>query len=283
MTSGERAGAAAWNLTPADVRLQEARILQSDSMSRAGRIQQQLLLFFVEEWIKFGERPISQKRLAEEVLGKDPAFSPARRAHVRVYLQRLRKRLSAYYARPGGSDPLVIGIASNPYRLVVTPPPPAGADAVERRGSRAATRGRRGGAKQASLVMLTDLSAPGLDGDLKPLAALVPHALMQHLLGKHGLVAIGPVRRDQLSDRLCESPMVRMSAADYLLDGILTLADDATGGRRPLEVVVRLHDVGTGNHVWSYSCSGEVDCGDLATAAERVAARVAAALLSPAG
>jgi len=273
---------AVWNrIDAADVRLQAARMLESDHLRRAGRLRD-MLRFLVEERIAFGDRAITQQRLAEEVLGKDEDFSPTSNAHVRIYLRRLRQRMAGYYAGPGVRDPLVLGVTSGPYRLTVEPRPSANGAARNngRHSNGAAKKAARRKAKPASLVLMSELSAPGLDGDLKLLPTLVPRALMQHLLGKDGLVAIGPVPRSQLADPPYESPVARSSAAEFLLDGTMSVGPYQADGKRPLEVVVRLHDIDTGKHVWSRTCTEALDAQDLVTTAEMVAARLAAAILA---
>ena len=265
----------------AAIRLQAARIMESAELRRAEKLRQ-LLQFFVEERIAFGDRPISQRRLAEEVFAKDAGFSPSSNAHVRIYLRRLRERLTRYYAGPGSSDPLVLAITAGTYRLSVEARPAASATAGHtRHQSHGAAKAARHGAKPVSLVLLTDLSAPPLDGDLSLLPVLVPRALVQHLLGQDGLVAIGPVPRERLSDPPHESPVAQASAATYLLDGTMTVRPHRADGRRPIEIVVHLHDLETNSHVWSRTCSDDLDPRDLVTAAERIAARLAAAILAP--
>jgi hypothetical protein len=265
-----------------DVRLQGARIVESAAMRRAGRLRH-LLEFFIEEWSTCGERPISQRRLAEEVLGKGAGFSPTSDAHVRIYLRRLRQRLTAYYAGPGASDPLVLGVTAGAYRLSVATPPSAGVAAIDAGGGSpgTATRARRRETKPSMFVLLTELSTCALDDDLESLPMLVPQALVQHLLGRHGLAALGPVPRDRLSDPPCESAVVQTSAASHLLDGTMTTRPDAADGKRLLEIVVRLHDVETGSHVWSHTCSDVLDCRNPLTSARGLAARLAAAILAP--
>lgn len=267
-----------------DVRLQLARMLASDALRRAGTLCE-LLKFFVEERIAFGDRPVTQRRLAEEVLGKDKSFAPTSNAHVRIYLRRLRQRIAAYYAGPGASDPIVLGVTTGPYRLSVTlrssakhPRGRAG-----RQGTASGTKAPRRKVKQATVVLTTELASAGLDGDLKLLPTLVPRALAQYLLGKDGLVAIGPVPRGQLSERPCESPVALTSAADYLLEGAVDAGPLQAGGKRTLEIVVRLHEIESARHIWSRSCIATVNPADLAATVETVAAHLAATILAAEG
>jgi hypothetical protein len=267
-----------------EIRLQLARMLESDDLRRAGTLSE-LLKFFVEERIAFGDRPITQRRLAEEVLGKDEGFTPTSNAHVRIYLRRLRQRIAAYYAGAGASDPIVLGVTVGPYRLSVklreSAPRPTGHDG--RHGKVPGTKAARRKVKQAAVVLTSELASAGLDGDLQLLPTLVPRALARYLLGKDGLVAIGPVPREQLSDRPCESPVALTSAAEYLLEGSVDVGPFQSDGKRPLEIVVRLHEIESGKHLWSRSCKETMDPRDLVSAAEMVAARLAATILAAKG
>lgn len=159
-------------------------MLESDHLLRAEKLRA-LLAFFVEEWITFGDRPISQQRLAEEVLGQPREADGIPNAQARIYLWRLRKRIAAYYAEAGGKK----AVGKKTARRKVKP---------------------------AALVLTSELTATGVDGDLKLLPTLVPRALTRHLLGQDGIVAIGPVPREQLSDRPCESPVAPTSAAEMV-------------------------------------------------------------------
>jgi hypothetical protein len=268
----------------AEVRLQAARMLESDHLRRAGKLRA-LLVFFVEEWIAYGDRPISQQRLAEDVLGQPREADGIPNAQARIYLWRLRERIAAYYASAGAADPLALGVTHGPYRLSVEPR--AAATVAARRAGHArkaaGKKAARRKVKPAALVLTSELSAYGVDGDLKLLPALVPRALMRHLLGQDGLVAIGPVPRHQLSNPLCESPVVRTSAAEYLLEGTLAVRPHRPDGKRPLEIVVRLHEIDSGRHIWSRSCTATLDSRDLVATAEMVAARLAATILAAQG
>jgi hypothetical protein len=121
-------------------------------LQRSRRLQD-LLRFFVEERIAYGDRPVPQQRLAEEVLGKEADFSPTSNPHVRIYLRRLRQRVATYYAGPGAADPLVLGVTCGPYRL-----------SVECRGRADApvTKAPRLKATPNMVVLIAELAASGL-------------------------------------------------------------------------------------------------------------------------
>jgi hypothetical protein len=66
------------------------KFLATSTLLQRSRRPQDRLRFFVEERIAYGDRPVSQQRLAEEVLGEKADFSPTSNPHVRIYLRRLR-------------------------------------------------------------------------------------------------------------------------------------------------------------------------------------------------
>lgn len=272
----------AWSqLDVGEIRLQAARILDSDDLRRATKLRA-LLKFFVEERVAYGDRPVSQRRLAEEVLDREEGFSGTTNAHVRIYLRRLRQRMAAYYSGAGAADEIVLGVTNGPYRLSVElragADGAAGHDGDDVNG--AVKKPARRNSKPAAIVLTSELSASGVDGSLGLLPVLVPRALGPHMVGHDGLVAIGPVPRHRLSDPLCESPVVRGSAAEYLLEGTLAVGPHRADGRRPLEIVVRLHEIESGKHLWSRSCVETVDCEDAVAIAEQLAARLAASMLA---
>lgn len=270
-------------VTVTDIRLQAARVLESDGLRRAVRLRD-LLAFFVEERIAFGDRPIGQRRLAE-VLGMHAEFSPTANAHVRIYLRRLRHSLATYYGGPGAADPLLLGITTGPYRLSTEWRTSAdGAGHPDGHHPASDTRtAARSVAMSAPLVLLTEFAAPGLEGDLRHLAAIVPRALVPYMLGQDGLVAIGPVPRHAISEPVCESPVARSSAADHLLEGTLAAGPQQAEATRYVDTTIRLHHIGTGQHLWSHTCGDDFDLRDLVAASEMIAARLAAALLARTG
>jgi len=137
-----------------EVRVQAARILASDVMRRAEKLRD-LLQYFVEERIARGDRPASQKQIATIVLGATADFNPTSNAHVRTYVRRLRKLLAKYYAGPGASDPLILGVPAGTYRLSVEQRAAAGqSDAPAVKSGRRSARAR-------SIVLLTESRRSG--------------------------------------------------------------------------------------------------------------------------
>jgi hypothetical protein len=121
-------------------------------LQRSRRLQN-LLRFFVEERIAYGDRPVPQQRLTEEVLGKEADLSPTSNPHVRIYLRRLRQRVATYYAGPGAADPLVLGVTCGPYRLSVE---------CRRRADAPVTKAPRLKATPNIVVLIAELAASGL-------------------------------------------------------------------------------------------------------------------------
>ena len=256
--------------TTGEVRVQAARILASDVMRRAEKLRD-LLQYFVEERIAHGDRPASQKQIATIVLGATADFNPTSSAHVRIYVRRLRKLLAKYYAGPGASDPLILGVTAGAYRLSVEHRTAAGqSDAPAVKSGRRSARAR-------SIVLLTEFKAKRLDDELRFLANVVPRHLVLHLLGEDGIVAIGPIPWTARTARdACESPGVLKTAADFLLEGELKSGQPGGNGQRTIEITIRLHDIETGDHLWSQNCTERFSPGNLEALPEMIAARLVA-------
>lgn len=264
----------------ADLRLQLARILNSRGFRRASRLRE-LLAFFVEERITFGDRPVGQKQLAAQALGKDTGFNPTSDAHARIYVRRLRHAVDAYYAGEGVNDPLVFEVTAGPYRLNVTRRTPAEANTRTGGGKSAGGGvGRRDGSG-VTLLLITEFAAQDLDDGLAMFPSLLAVSLAPYLLGQDGLAAIGPLSRDRLVDPVWKSPAVIASVADYLLDGTISCGPFGGDGRRPLEIVSRLYDTATGDEVWIRSLTDQVGAHVDLNAAKIIAARLATVVLSP--
>lgn len=224
---------------PAELRLQLARMLNSRGLRRATKLRE-LLAFLVEERITFGDRPISQRQCAAQLLGKDAGFNPTSDARARIYVRRLRHAVEAYYAGEGASDPLVFEVTAGPYRLKVsrrTPPEASSHAAVGNPGGEGLGLGRGDG---VSLLLITEFAAEDLDPGLTQFPLLLAVSVAPYLLGQDGLAAIGPLSRDRLSDPVWKSPAVTASAADYLLDGTIACGPFGGDGRRSIDIVSRL-------------------------------------------
>lgn len=256
--------------TTKELRVQAARILESDVMRRAEKLRE-LLQFFVEERIARGDRPASQKQIASIVLGAAADFNPTSSASVRIYARRLRQLLAKYYAGPGASDPLILGVTTGIYRLSVEHRLLAGeSEPPAAKPARRSTRAK-------SIVLLTEFKATRLDAELQFLATVVPRHLMLHLLGNDGIVAIGPIPSTTRTAReACESPEVQTTAADFLLEGELKAGRSGGNGQRTIEVAIRLHDIETGDHLWSENCTERFSPRNLETLPEIIAARLVA-------
>ena len=253
-----------------EVRVQAARILASDVMRRAEKLRD-LLQYFVEERIARGDRPASQKQIATIVLGAAADFNPTSNAHVRIYVRRLRKLLEKYYAGPGASDPLMLGVTAGTYRLSVE------RRAAARRSKAPTVKSGRRSARARSIVLLTEFKAKRLEGELEFLANVVPRHLVLHLLGEDGIVAIGPIPWTARTARdACKSPEVLKTAADFLLEGELKSGQPGGNGQRTIEITIRLHDIETGDHLWSQDCTEHCPSRDLEALPEMIAARLVA-------
>lgn len=265
---------------PAELRLQLARLLNSRGFRRANRLCE-LLAFFVEERIAFGDRHISQKRLASHALERQAEFNPTSDAHVRIYVRRLRRAVDAYYAAEGTNDPLVFEVTAGPYRLNVTRRTPAEANSRPSGGQSSRGGGGKRDGNSVTLLLLTEFAATNLDDGLSKFPLLLAVSLAPYLLGQDGLAAIGPLSRDRLSDPVCKSPAVIASAADFLLDGTISCGPLGGDGRRPIEIVSRLYDTSTGNEVWTRGLTECVGSHVDLNAAKVIAARLTAVILSP--
>ena len=220
-----------------ELRVQAARILESDVMRRADKLRE-LLQFFVEERIAHGDRPVSQQQIASVVLGATEDFNPTSSAHVRIYVGRLRQLLKKYYAGPGASDPLIFGVTTGAYRLSVEQ------DVAAAKSNAPTAKSGRRSARARSIVLLTEFKATQLDDELQFLANMVSRHLLLHLLGADGIVAIGPIPWTARTARdACASPEATKTAADFLLEGELKSGKPGDNGQRTIEITIRLHDM----------------------------------------
>jgi hypothetical protein len=108
-------------LTPSETELRRQldRMLRSRVFAERPR-SAELLRYFVEESIRNGCAPISQRAIAAGALGRGDDFSPALSAAVRVKIARLRDAIDRWYRGPGRGDPVTLAVSGGPYRLVAT-------------------------------------------------------------------------------------------------------------------------------------------------------------------
>jgi hypothetical protein len=165
--------------SPADICRQLERMLQSREIATQPRIAR-MLRFLVEESVRNGFEPISQRLFASHALGLPDNFNPTLSAAVRVNMARLRRAVENYFTRHGGVDPLAFEITPGPYRLVVTKASHAGN--VEAARSAVDARRRR------PLLLLVE---PRLSGDQPGLAREIALKVASQLL-ESSLVSISP-------------------------------------------------------------------------------------------
>jgi TolB-like protein len=139
-----------------------------------------------------------------------------------------------------------------------------------------AKSGRRS-ARARSIVLLTEFKATQLDDELQFLANMVSRHLLLHLLGADGIVAIGPIPWTARTARdACASPEATKTAADFLLEGELKSGQPGNNGHRTIDIGIRLHDIATGNHLWSQDCTERFNSRNLEALPEIIAARLVA-------
>jgi len=107
------------NWSSMDVCRQLERMLQSREIVTQPRIAR-MLRFVVDESLRNGFEPISQRLIATHALDLPDTFNPTQSSSVRVNMTRLRRAVERYFTRHGGVDPLAFEITPGPYRLVVT-------------------------------------------------------------------------------------------------------------------------------------------------------------------
>ena len=194
-------------MTPSvlEVRRQLDRILESRVLASRPR-SAEMLRYFVEQSIRNGFTPISQRQIATHGLGFDEAFSPGRSAEVRVKVGRLRDALDRYYRGPGRDDRVVFTISQGPYRLVATSNGVAHAKQV-RNDARLARR-----ARPTLLVVEPEVRGqPGDDGLGLGVGLRIVSLLVEDLL----VTASGPLRRDRIVATAAESTVCLADQLGY--------------------------------------------------------------------
>ena len=98
----------------AAVREALARVLASEGFRAAPRLAA-FLTFVVERTLAGHAASLKGYTIATGALGRPPEFNPQLDPIVRVEAGRLRRALAAYYAGPGGTDPVVVTIPRGRY------------------------------------------------------------------------------------------------------------------------------------------------------------------------
>lgn len=100
--------------TTQDVRIQLDRVLASEAFANADRMSA-FLRFVVEQSLAGEGDRVKEYVIGVEVFGRGETYDPRLDSIVRVEARRLRTKLDEYYAREGGSDPILIRIPRGAY------------------------------------------------------------------------------------------------------------------------------------------------------------------------
>src|SRR6266404_1865088 len=92
---------------PEAARKQLDRVLASPRFARNERMSR-FLRFVVDRRLEGRDKELKESLIAIEVFGRKPDYDPKQDSIVRSEAARLRTRLIEYYAREGGSDPVII-------------------------------------------------------------------------------------------------------------------------------------------------------------------------------
>lgn len=254
--------------SPWQVREQIDRLAAHPTFSRSPT-SLKLLRFFGDNILSAGGRPVSQKVVADVLLGLTTGFRPTENPLVRMQVVRLRRKLLDYYGGDGAEDAVLIKLPRGRYCLVAAWNPASAAGLA----SNAAVATLAGdppdpsahpqawspsGAVRRSkfgkpVVLVFEPADAGLDASWQGLSAAIASSLVPNLLGHRALVAIGPLsrRRADMEGVRAEEACDRYHA-DYLLDGRVSLDQDA--------VVATLHLLPRGSDlaVWTQWCSEDL-------------------------
>jgi len=251
---------------PWQVREQIDRLAAHPTFSRSPT-SLKLLRFFGDNIVSAGGRPVSQKVVADVLLGMTNGFKPTENPLVRMQVVRLRRKLIDYYAADGAGDAVLVKVPRGRYCLDATwnPASAAGgraagaafpgdaADLARRSPESSATAPVRMASPDRPVVLVFEFADGGLDPVWRGLSAAIAARLVPNLLGHRGLLAIGPLsrRRADLEAVRTEEACDRYHA-DYLLDGQLTLERNA--------LVATLHLLPRGSELsaWTQWCAEEL-------------------------
>ena len=101
-------------LNPIPIRTQLAKMLESPVFARANRARR-FLSYVVGSVLEQRQYELKEYTLAIEVFDREESVDPRLETIVRVEANRLRARLSQYYAGVGQDDPIVIELPRGAY------------------------------------------------------------------------------------------------------------------------------------------------------------------------
>lgn len=275
--------------SPWQIREQVERLAAHPTFSRSPA-SLKLLRFFGANILTAGGRPVSQRVVADVLLGLSDEFRPTENPLVRMQVVRLRKKLIDYYAGDGVGDRVLVSLPKGRYCLVADwNSEPRSANSIAKHGDsegRLPTVGEHGSAAagaspssggertnfggeissadQASrtarpVVLIAELADGGLGSDLQALPQVTATLLVPNLLGNDRLWAIGPLSRWRARlDGLADPDGLHTEAAcgryhaDYVLVG--QLVREATAVAATLQLVPR----SGGDPVWTTWCSEDL-------------------------
>jgi len=205
-------------VTPSELELrrQLERMLRSRVFAERPR-SAELLRYFVEQSIRNGFTPISQRAIAADALGRGDVFSPARSAAVRVKMARLRDAIDRWYRGPGRGDPVMLAVSGGPYRLVATTREPAhdGASPTDARHVR----------RTRPMLVVAESEASGQPGPED--VGLDLSLRLVSLLAEDLLVTVcGPLRRDRVATAFASAvSFAAQLGYDYVVEPSIQIDD----------------------------------------------------------
>jgi len=232
------------------IREQIERLASHPTFSRSST-SVKLLRFFGENILDKGGRPVTQRDVADVLLGLSSEFRPTVNPLVRMQVVRLRRKLNDYYAGDGAADEVLIKLPKGSYRLLAlwnpaTPSPGSASPPV--------ATPPAGGSGAKAILLVTELADDGLGSDWEGLAAAIAQHLVPSLLGHERFFAIGPLRRRRVAMEGLEPLAARDHyRADLLLDG--ELARDGDGLVATLRLLAPASDL----PVWTHWCREALD------------------------
>ena len=209
------------HIPAAAIRAQLAKILRSAEFA-VRRSTGRLLRFFVEETLRHGPGPITQRQIATHALGLQDGFNPSKTAHVRVVVRRLRNALGSYYASTGQDDPVIFRLTPGPYRLIAELSPGRGAaePLYQFAGMEPAAR------RSLPTILLMEPAVAGEADDVGRLCRDVAALVASALVGSPFMTAAGPLLRASLAAGLAPPLFAATLGFDYVVDSSIRRLDD---------------------------------------------------------